>query len=125
MLEIAEKINPGVLLILCAIAGTFIAYLQKYAWAKPKPVSMRLYLFGDMQSVTRVVVKLAFALGGALLFEMATSMDTKAVLALGVGIGLAIPEQITGEEIKRMNDRKAAEQVAHGDIPLKLNDTKS
>jgi len=119
MLEIAAKLDPWVLLMLCAMVGTAIAYLQKYAWAKPKPASMRLYLFGDTQAVTRVVVKLVFAVGGALLFDMPANMATDAVFALGIGIGLAIPEQIASEEIKRMNERRAADQIAQSEIPFK------
>lgn len=123
MLELAAQLDPWVLLILCAVAGTIIAYLQKYAWAKPKPLSMRLYLFGDLQAVTRVIVKLVFAVGGALLFDMPANMATDAVFALGIGIGLAIPEQIESEEIKRMNERRATEQIVRGKFPAKQSDT--
>lgn len=124
MIDYASQLDPWALLIICSILGTIFAYLQKYAWAKPRPVSMSLYLFGDLQAVMRVIIKLLGAIGGAILFDMPANMDTTAILALGLAIGIAIPEQLASEEIRRLNDQKIASRAALPKAPTNRDESK-
>ena len=104
LLQQLPQLNNTVILVVCAIGGTLFAYMQKYAWAKTKPISIRFYLFGDKQAVVRAATKLIGAVSVALVSDMQVNMDLTGLIALGVGIGLAVPEQVQAEERKLKED---------------------
>ena len=106
LLQQLPQLNNTVILVICAIGGTFFAYMQKYAWAKTKPISIRFYLFGDIQAVARAATKLIGAVSVAFVSDMLANMDLTGLIALGIGIGLAVPEQVQAEERKQKEDNQ-------------------
>jgi hypothetical protein len=106
MNELLQQLPQLTNTVICAVGGTFFAYMQKYAWAKTKPISIRFYLFGDIQAVARAATKLIGAVSVALVSDMLASMDLTGLIALGIGIGLAVPEQVQAEERKQKEDNQ-------------------
>lgn len=100
MINLLSNLDNTVILVISALCGTLFAYYQKWAWSDVK-VGIAKYLFGDGKAVARSVTKLVGAISVALVTDMHSGMDLTAILALGVGIGLAVPESVKEEEESR------------------------
>jgi len=95
-------------LIIIATVATFFAYIGKFAFAERKPASFRRYLFGDSQSFARAFVILVGSLFAAIMTGVHNAENIEALITIGAGIGLAVPEKVDDhlvkEELRRLNN---------------------
>jgi len=104
LIQSIPDLNNTVTLIICGLLGTVFAYIQKWAWSRDKSIGIRVYLFGDTRAVARAFTKLVGALAVAITVDMQANMDLTGLIALGIGIGLAVPEQVQAEDRKQKED---------------------
>lgn len=91
-----QSMPDWLILVTAAILGTCFAYWRKWAWSeKDYP------MLGTRKDRAKAITKLIGMIGVALMVDMQTGMNDTAIMALGLGVGLAVPVEVKKEELAR------------------------